>query len=201
MSKGNFLKTKLFIISIFFSVLGGCSSTNYMNYGKITNEVKSGILTHASYIQWNEEYAVTAAHVKGINADFTCSSGCDLVFFKNKDIAFDNSTKWRDIKAGEKIIAVGNTVNNNTVARKGVVLNLKVVDTESVNYYYFVNTANTVGGMSGGPVYAENDKYLVGMTLGMTIGSPDVNNPNIKPGSLFIPYEIIMKEWKKFQNI
>jgi hypothetical protein len=178
----------------------GCATQEYSNMGSLTESIKKNgkvYEANASFIQWNEDYAVTARHVTIVkNPDFVCSSGCDMVFFKHKAENFNSSQKWRNAEFGESIKAVGNNIKQFVVEREGKVLKEIVKDNPKAEYFYLVNDADTVGGMSGGPVYAANDNALIGMTIGV---SQESKADGVKE-SLFVPYEIIRVEWEIFQE-
>lgn len=187
---------------VFLSVLMvGCASQDYSNMGILKENIKeNGKLyeSNASFIQWNEDYAVTAKHVTIVkNPVFICSSGCDMVFFKHKADNFNKQQKWRNAVFGEAVKAVGNIGNIFSVERHGKVLKDVVKDNPKAEYFYLVNDADTVSGMSGGPVYAANDNALIGMTIGVSQKSQSAGIQE----SVFVPYEVIRVEWEKFQEL
>ena len=192
---------RLITLVVLSILMVGCATQDYSNMGSLTGKVKENgkvYEANASFIQWNEDYAVTAKHVSLVeNPDFVCSSGCDMVFFKHKAKNFNSAQKWRNAEFGESIKAVGNNVNKFVVEREGKVLKDVVRDNPQAEYFYLVNDADTVGGMSGGPVYAANDNALVGMTIGVT---QEANAAGVKE-SIFVPYEVIRAEWLNFQEI
>lgn len=57
-----------------------------VNYGLLNYTYKTTSYT-ASFIQWNDEYAVTAKHVKNLpNSVYICGVGCDLQFLSIKPV-------------------------------------------------------------------------------------------------------------------
>ncbi len=66
--------------------------------------------------------------------------------------------KWRQPVFGEKIISVGNSVKNITI---GIILDRAIKTSEDSAVVYYLNTAHTENGMSGGPVYAESEVQLL----------------------------------------
>lgn len=180
------------IISLF---IVGCSTnqTNYLNFNKINSDFGAYQL-NASSIQLTNDIALTAKHVSSIENGYKCSVSCDLVFFKNKSNHFDKNLKWRDPIFGEEIISVGNSLNNITIKRSGIVLDRAIKPSEDSKFLYYLNTARTESGMSGGPVYAVSDGAIVGMTIGII--SKDFSGIK-KNTSIFIPYHIIKNEYNK----
>lgn len=72
----------------------------------------------------------TAKHVKPHSNEYKCSTGCDLIFFNKKSMEFDKKTKWIDPVFGESITLMGNTVKNQIVIKKGVVLSNMIKPSE-----------------------------------------------------------------------
>lgn len=191
---------RLIALVVLSLAMVGCATQDYSNMGSLTGKVKQNgkvYEANASFIQWNEDYAITAKHVTIVkNPDFICSSGCDMVFFKHKADNFNKQQKWRNAVFGEAIKAVGNIGNIFSVERHGKVLKDVVKDNPKAEYFYLVNDADTVSGMSGGPVYAANDNALIGMTIGV---SQEATAAGVKE-SIFVPYEVIRAEWACFQD-
>lgn len=151
----------------------------------------------ASYIQWNSEYAVTAKHnLYPKNPDYV-SDTLDLAFFKNKaDNHFNNNIVWRDPYIDEPVIHVGSSLKDITLNRKGIALN-QYVTYDGVNLP--ISTANVMKGMSGGPVYTEDKKTILGMTVART-SKVEINGVTYNSTALFIESSKIQEEWDKFQK-
>ncbi|MEG1348762.1 MAG: hypothetical protein RSD49_11995 [Hafnia sp.] len=183
---------KIIRLALVFSILAGCSTfpdDNYVDkypFGKLLKQEQS-----ASSIQWNSEYAVTAKHVTIVDTAYSCDSGCDLQFFKQK--AQGPVPEWRDVTANEQIVASGWDTKLNTAIREGQDLNHPIIS-DSDKAVYFTNNALVVGGMSGGPVYG-----IDGKVLGMTVGVASLVHKGKKQKvSVYIPREVIQKQWDKF---
>ena len=62
----------------------------------------------ASAVQWNADYAVTAAHTPFLlNQAYRCSTGCDLLFIAHK--ATGALPQWRHFRSGEAVTALGSS--------------------------------------------------------------------------------------------
>lgn len=181
-----------FILVFMFILISGCThNSEFENFGKL-HSVVGNYDSYATYIQFNKEYAITAKHVDNIKNGIKCSTGCDLVFFKKNANNFNQTIKWRDPIVGEKIIITGNSVSNRIVKKEGIVLKDIITPDKESKFYYFLNSANSLDGMSGGPVFAKSDGAIVGMTIGAL--NYDFNGLQ-KQTSIFIPYHLIIKEF------
>lgn len=157
----------------------------------------AGYLFQGSAIQWNEHYAITAAHIPMLSdVVHTCSTGCDLVFIRHE--AEGPVPKWRKPIAGEKVETVGRNPLLMMVEGDGTSKAFKTRLTRpNDNTIYSLTDAPLVVGMSGGPVYG-SDKAVLGMNVGIFEPStklPAAMSPN---GSLsvYVPYETIEREWR-----
>ena len=157
----------------------------------------------ASAVQWNEDYAVTTRHTPLIpNVKYSCSTGCDLVFFQHK--ANGRFPSWRAPRVGERITAVGGSPYLMTTIGKGKVYPTPFINTnEHSGDLYAIHDAPLVKGMSGGPVIA-SDGSVVGINIGFY--STTLNDVSAHPGvntaermSIFVPYSIILREWGMLQ--
>lgn len=142
----------------------------------------------ASFIQWNDDYAVTARHVIDVqNVVHVCSTGCDLQFFAHR--AGNIYRPWRDQKEGEASVLMGINARGVTVVTTGEILSGHEFIKGQPDRYS-ITTAPSIPGMSGGPVYGR-DSSVIGMTIG-----------NYKEAvgrrTLFLPFEVIEREWKLF---
>jgi hypothetical protein len=181
------------------AVLAGCNGMVKPDFSGPANDsyftVFSGFplpyMYMASAVQWNEEYAVTTRHTPLIpNVQYSCSTGCDLVFIRHK--ANGRYPAWRAPRVGEAITAVGSSPYMATATGKGKVYQAP-----------FINTDENSGDLSGGPVIG-NDGNIVGINMGFY--STTLHDVSAHPGvkgaeriSVFIPYSIIQREWLLLQ--
>lgn len=201
------------------SLLTGCngfvqvsSSNEALGYKPIYSGFPLPYIFAASSVQWNEDYAVSAAHTPFLsNVVYRCSTGCDLVFIKAK--ATGKIPEWRHSIIDEQVTSYGNTSLYVTAKSEGYVMKTRFIqETENKNHkirkeFYKLTSNSTVKGMSGGPVYA-NDGKVVGITLGFvmkTLMTEEKLNktPELKKYdqlSYIMQTEIIEREWKIFQE-
>lgn len=179
------------------AIISACSShAPNSNYEMIVNNKNPEVIT-ASFIQWNEEYAVTAKHNKYPEDPAYVSDTVDLVFFKNKpNDKFNPAIEWRNPKADEEVIHVGPKDNGLTVELRGKFIQDEV---EFKDGRYAISDSRTIGGMSGGPVYSEDKSAILGMSVGRdrNIKINDVVYENL---AVFVDSETIKEEWDKFQK-
>lgn len=152
-----------------------------------------------SAVQWNEDYAVTVAHIPFISGTvYECSTGCDLKFFKHP--ANGKIPKWRSAVPGERVTAMGASPLMFSVKGQGRASKLSFKSTdETGGERYAIHDAPLVKGMSGGPVYGDD-----GAVLGINIGffSKALNPGNAKIASfdrvsLYVRYQTIEREWQQ----
>lgn len=159
-----------------------------------------------SAVQWDENYAVTAAHTPLVKkVVHRCSTGCDLLFVKRK--AKGPVPEWRDSVPGEKVITAGSSIAYIPIYGVGKASSTRVkINNQNEINGLMAHSAPIASGMSGGPVYGADGKVL-GMTLGKgknmkfwgEHGEHSIaHQPRV---SLFIPYEDIKAEWEIFQRI
>ena len=193
------------------AVLAGCNGMVKPDFSGPANDsyftVFSGFplpyMYMASAVQWNEEYAVTTRHTPLIpNVQYSCSTGCDLVFIRHK--ANGRYPAWRAPRVGEAITAVGSSPYMATATGKGKVYQAPFINTdENSGDLYAIHDAPLVKGTSGGPVIG-NDGNIVGINMGFY--STTLHDVSAHPGvkgaeriSVFIPYSIIQREWLLLQ--
>lgn len=157
----------------------------------------------ATAVQWNEDYAVTVAHLPNVNNKvYTCSTECDLVFIRHK--ANGKIPQWRDFKVGEAVKTAGSSSLYPSVSSDGKVYSAPFIKAEERGAErYAIHDAAIVKGMSGGPVVGQDGK-IVGFNLGIGPKAlTDLGHPELRGAkriSVFMPYEIIEREWQIFQR-
>jgi hypothetical protein len=183
------LKKTLVLLAIIIS--NSCFASNLnINYGSLRYYYEN-IRYTASFTQWNEEYAVTAKHVEHLEGSvYICDYGCDLQFFKHKNT--QQLPSWRNALANEKLIFVGQNGEQQKMVSVGINMDNSVKDTQTGIYMGKLARVTVIPGMSGGPVYGM-DGRLVGMSFASVKKSLDNYGPNAY--SLYIPYEVIQKQW------
>jgi len=156
----------------------------------------------ASAVQWNADYAVTAAHTPFLlNQAYHCSTGCDLLFITHK--AQGKLPVWRDFRPGEPVTALGSNTLMIPVSSQGRVWPVPFIDADSTSgEHYGVHDAAIAKGMSGGPLLA-SDGAVLGINIGYQAGfTPPANRPELaglSRLSVFVPYSVIQREWLLFQ--
>lgn len=156
----------------------------------------------ASAVQWNADYAVTAAHTPFLRHQaYHCSTGCDLLFIAHK--ADGALPQWRQFRAGETVTALGSSSLLIPMSSKGKVWPVPFVDDGSASgERYGVHDAAIAKGMSGGPLIG-TDGSVLGINIGFQAGfRPPANRPELAAMSrlsVFVPYSVIQREWLLFQ--
>lgn len=152
---------------------------------------KDTLNSFGSGIQWNEDYVVTAKHVNFVeNSAYQCQKGCDIQFVKRK--ANDTIPVWREVVSREKVTFVGIDESYNIQQKTGFELDRLVYTTSNSDVLVRLVSVSTLGGMSGGPAYAED-----GSVVGILTGSTSENGSDM---AVLVPYSIIQAEWNKFQS-
>lgn len=174
------------------ATLGGCSGNP--QYGPLTSINADKSVDIGSYVQWNAEYAVTAKHVKNVKNVAYVSKDYDLVFFKHKSA---NPLKWADTKINEPLVSKGfpffpQRQKENVVSANNVNVNLTLDDMP----YYFLMDAQLVGGMSGGPVFNQNNE-VVGINIAYTNKRYNIDHKD-QVYSIYLSHQGIQQEWNKF---
>ncbi|MDF3931848.1 trypsin-like peptidase domain-containing protein [Pseudomonas citronellolis] len=171
-------------------------------YFTVTSGLPAPGLVVASAIQWNADYAVTAAHVPYLSSlAYSCSTRCDLVFIRHK--ASGALPNWRPARVGEAVTALGASSFLIPTSSEGRVWPVPYRNlNEPSQELYGIHDAALAQGMSGGPLLAA-DGSVVGMNIGYQ-GTfwHGISHPGLKGAkrvSVFVPYAIIEREWKLFQ--
>ncbi|MBB4865792.1 hypothetical protein HNP46_004693 [Pseudomonas nitritireducens] len=156
-------------------------------------------LYFGSAVQWNEHYAVSAAHIPSLaNVAHRCSTGCDLVFIRRE--AQGALPLWRPAVTGESLEAVGQSPFFETVKGVGTSKAQRVrLNGRNDRTAYALADAPVVEGMSGGPIYGRDDA-VVGITVGTytsTLPSPMKSADN-EPLTVYVPYDVVLREWQLF---
>lgn len=209
-------------VSVF---LAGCSN-GFVKPAMGTSEYKGRSNTYAmipfpgafmgTAAQWNEDYAVSVNHVPYLrNVAHVCTTGCDLSFIKRK--AKGDLPEWRSAVPGEKLRPIGTHILFYPVTSTGYAKSTTI----QVSYHpegelSAITDAPVKSGMSGGPIYAEEDGTIVGITQGVIFKNWlanmiseteffDKDDPHSAYYSdritYYMPYERIKKEWEIFQAL
>ncbi|WP_152227781.1 serine protease [Pseudomonas sp. SCB32] len=195
---------------LFLVVLTGCNGwVSPETNGSLTDRYFSvfsgpplpGVMV-ASAVQWNSDYAVTAAHTPFLrNQAYRCSTGCDLLFITHK--AEGQVPRWRDFRPGEAVTALGSSSLLIPMSAQGRIWPASFVKPGSSSQeHYGIHDAAIAKGMSGGPLIA-SDGSVLGINIGYSKGwSAQPDRPE-KAGmarlSVFVPYSVILREWRLFQ--
>ncbi|WP_165671681.1 trypsin-like peptidase domain-containing protein [Metapseudomonas otitidis] len=159
----------------------------------------AGAVFLGSAVQWNQRYAVSAAHIPSLsNVVHRCSTGCDLVFIR-RDAKAPPPT-WRSAITGEALETVGQSPLLITVKGTGTSKAQRVRLNEKGDHTsYALSDAPVVEGMSGGPVYGADDA-VVGMTVGIYLPSLPLppSLANSETLTVYVPYDIIQREWQLY---
>lgn len=200
---------KLSAALVICALLSGCNGFPkpfindpvYSQYQIINSGPPLPMMYQASAIQWNEDYAVTAKHTPFLWNVAHKGRG-DLVFFPHKS---NNPPQWRQYIGGETLTSVGfspllMSVKSTGKAKKSRIQIMEFND----NVSYAVGDMALVKGMSGGPVFGE-DNRVVGINIGFISESGYRNSPNPEIAgtdrlSIFMPYDEILTDWNIFMK-
>lgn len=201
---------KLFTMLLLAAMLTACNGLPKPNYSDDYFTVWSGwpmpAFFMASAVQFNEDYAVTVSHTPFLPYEkFSCSTKCDLLFFRHK--ANGAIPQWRSAQPWEEIVAKGASPYLLTGGQgEGKVFPAPFLNTnEDSGVLYGIHDAPLVKGMSGGPVIAK-DGSVVGINMGIystSLNAEWKEHPGLKGAkriSVFVPYEVIAKEWEILQT-
>lgn len=181
-----------FIILSFLSI-NGCTikSNDYITLIEDEKEI------NASFIPISEDYAVTVKHIPK-HPDYVYISGkYDIQFFEHKT-SKSKVPLFSNYKEKEKIFLTG-YFNGEYTEIESEILDINVHTNTSSIPVYKAGIGTIKPGMSGGAVLNEERK-VIGMNIGFT-SELIYHNNEYKKMSVFIPYEIIKKEWNKYLMI
>lgn len=188
------MKYIVFLILLSISLVGCSSTDTYKPYGQFI--YKDGMVNTSisSYVQWNNEYAVTVKHseVRGI-IEYD-SKEYDVRFVKNKS---SKIPVWANPKKGDLLYMTGfpRAHQKQPTIREGNDIGNIVIKEQKG--YRAVKTL-IVKGMSGGPVFNTKDE-VVGINIGYSSEQVFINGQQTEL-SIYLPYNIILAEWNKFQT-
>ena len=187
------LKLFLAVLSL---VLCSCTAMPISGVGYLASRV--GVGEYATYVQFNEEYAVTVAHYKPILDQEYISPQLDIKFFKHKA---DNGIRvWTDYKRGEPIKMAGFVEE---------LSEFKIVDGYLTNETIIINNSPNYGliegkitlGMSGGPVLNIQGN-IIGINIGVSKEKMSLHFGSApKYYSLFLPTKSIQQEFIQFKSL
>jgi hypothetical protein len=201
--------------ALLLGLLSGCNGftkplppgSEYAGSQPVYSSLPAPMVFMGTATQWNEEYAVTAAHIPFTdNVAHRCSTGCDLVFIKRK--AEGPVPQWREPVPGEEVVAVGYSgAMLFPVHGKGQAKSTRVVlEDKPSSVAYATHDAPLTMGMSGGPLYGA-DKAVLGINLGFGLDYQwysDLDDPHsighAKRNSYYLSTEVIRAEWELFQR-
>lgn len=189
---------KRFFAALMMSVaLVGCASKpSNVEYGQIA--VKEGIsgVTNSTFVQWNDEYAVTVKHGASVPRSVYISDEFDVQFIKKESIA---KVKWNSPKDKEVLSMEGFTKYRQKTPDVMVGPDAGITATyfSEKDGYRLVETTIQKG-MSGGPVYNSN-REVVGINIGFTAKQIKVVDKTAFY-SVYLPYDTIKAEWEKFKT-
>lgn len=175
-------------VNILSILLSGCAQ--HIEFGNMSING-----TKFSYIQWDEDHAVTVKHVQQLDSYVYLSGKYDIQFFEHSS---KEIPKWTTPKANERLTMSG--FHDNTLLQlEGHDLGLTIKPKQFPIPVYRAVDVSIKPGMSGGPV--TNDAgQVVGMNIGFSKESYEKGDYTYKI-SVYVPYEIIQKEWENYQKI
>lgn len=188
-------KMKLIYSFIFLNLLfiNGCStkSNNYITLIEDEKEI------NASFIPISQDYAVTVKHIPK-HPDYVYISGkYDIQFFEHKTPK-SQVPLFSNYKENEKIFFTG-YFNGKYNEIESEILDITVNTNTSSIPVYKAGIGTIKPGMSGGAVL-NSERKVIGMNIGFTTELIYHNN-EYKKMSIFVPYEIIKKEWNKYLTL
>lgn len=202
-------------VASLLGLLSGCNGftpplppgSDYLGSQAIFSGAPAPMIFMGTATQWNEDYAVTAAHIPFTeDVVHRCSTGCDLVFIKRK--AEGPVPQWRDPVPGERVVAVGYSGAMLVLVRGvGYAKSTKVMlEDKNAQVAYATHDAPLTFGMSGGPLYGE-DKAVLGINLGFGLDYKwysDLDDPNSighsSRNSYYLSTDVIRAEWEAYQQ-
>lgn len=189
---------KRFFAALMMSVaLVGCASKpSDVEYGQIAVKVGTTGVTNSSFVQWNDEYAVTVKHGASVPRSVYISDEFDVQFIKKESIA---KVKWNSPKDKEALSMEGfiKYRQKSPSVMVGNDSGVTAIYHSNEDVYRLVDT-KIEQGMSGGPVYNSN-REVVGINIGFT-AKPINAGGKTAIYSIYLPYDIIKAEWEKFKT-
>ena len=183
-------------LSVMILCLGLCACTAMPISGVGYLASRVGVGEYATYVQFNEEYAVTVAHYKPVLEQEYISPQLDIKFFRHKA---DNGIRvWTDYKKGEPIKMAGFVEE---------LSEFKIIDGYLTNETIIINNSPNYGliegkitpGMSGGPVLNAQGN-IIGINIGVSKEKISLHFGNpLKYYSLFLPSRVIQTEFEEFK--
>lgn len=165
-------------------------------YGHITKKDSSGAMIF-SYVQWNNEYAVTVKHTPKLVTSVYKSDVVDVQFFKIKS---KEVPVWVEPKRLESLKMVG-FIGVNPLKKKETVGNdagMMIQWKTEKPYYRLMNNLISEG-MSGGPVFNTKNE-VVGINIGYVKQKYAINGKE-DFYSIYLPLNVIKDEWNKYQKL
>lgn len=184
-------KLAIFIFTFIFA-----NFSNAKEYGHITKKDSSGSMIF-SYVQWNDEYAVTVKHTPELVSSVYKSDIVDVQFFKKKSA---DIPKWVEPERLGKLKMVG-FVGVNPLKKKETIGNDAgmVIQWKTEKPYYRLMNNLISEGMSGGPVFNEKNE-VVGINIGYVKQKYIVNGKE-DFYSIYLPLNVIKEEWDKCKKL
>lgn len=175
--------------------LVGCSSTyTYKPYGQFVS--KDGMVDKSisNYVQWNNEYAVTVKHSEFRGLIEYNSQDYDVRFVKIKS---SEIPVWTNPNKGDLLSMTGfpRAHQKQPTVREGNDIGNIII--KEKKGYRAVKTL-IVQGMSGGPVFNTKNE-VVGINIGYSSEQVFIDGQQTEL-SIYLPYNIILAEWNKFQS-
>lgn len=188
------MKYIVFLILLSISLVGCSSTYSHKSYGQFISKNGMVYKSISSYVQWNNEYAVTVKHSEVIGLIVYNSQDYDVRFVKNKS---SKIPVWANPNKGDLLYMTGFTRAHQkqpTIRDGNDIGNIIIKEQKG---YRAVKTL-IVKGMSGGPVFNTKNE-VVGINIGYSSEQVFIDGQQTEL-SIYLPYNIILAEWNKFQT-
>jgi len=179
------LMLKLLAVSMIVSLVG-CTMD------KEVGQMRSGI-DYYTYVQWDTEHAVTVRHVKQINTNVYVSDRYDLQFFKHPS---SKVPVWTKFVSNDPATMSGYS-GSKYYELKGHDMGVTLQRGNYAVPAYRAVDVSIIPGMPGGPV-TNSAGEVIGMTTELGLEPLEYGEGTYNV-SLYLPYEVIAKEWKNYQ--